>query len=136
MYGYNYEVFFGIDIFDSNNLNDIYQKIKLKYSHHEPSEVHLIRNTENEFWNKINYGLMYRGGDVAGLTLSSVQESELNIEQEMYKSFLRNFLAETVKIYSFPNKAYMPFMHLFWGFSFILVNDDLPSVFIYGGSID
>ena len=137
MYGHNYEVYFGIETFESNeNLDDCFRKIKNECASYRLDDPRIILSNEEEFWDKINYGFQYRGDDVAGLELTTEQEAELKIEQENYKDLLLQLMSNKTSFYVFHDNEYIPYWHLFWGYSFILFNDDLPSFFIYGGSSD
>ena len=137
MYGHNYEVYFGIEAFESNeDLDDFFRKIKVEYASHGLDYPRTILSNVEEFWDKINYGFQYRGDDAAGLKLTTKQEEELKIEQEKYNNLLLQLMSNKTTFYVFNDDKYIPHWHLFWGYSFVLINDDLPSFFIYGGSSD
>lgn len=137
MYGYNYEVSFGIDVLEScRTLENFFSQLKLAYKDLKPETTQLVPLTETAFWEEVDFGFAFHGDSAAGLTLSPEKEEALKREQTRYKSFVQHFLSDTTKIYSYPDEEGIPFYVVFWGYAFILLNDDRPSLFIYGAASD
>ena len=89
MYGYNYQVTFGIDIFDNcANLDDFKNNLKKKYPDSRPETTNLIFIDTADFWTEINFGLNYRGDSSAGLTLNEKENINLEKLQTLYKNFI------------------------------------------------
>ena len=137
MYGYNYEVSFGIDVFnDCKTLDDFYSQLKLTYKDTKPETSQSVPFNETDFWKEVDFGFSFRGDSGAGLTLSGEKEEALRREQTKFKAFVQRFLSGKTKIYSYPSEEGIPFYVVYWGYAFILLNDDKPSLFIYGAASD
>lgn len=54
-----------------------------------------------------------------GLTLSQLEEEELEKEQRKYKDFIKQFICSQTKFYSSPTCQ-----GVFWGYNFFLKNLD------------
>lgn len=71
MYVYNYQVKYGIDIFDNcTTLDSFNKKLKQAYNKSRPEEVKSIVVSNMDFWEEIDFGLSYRGDSAAGLKLN------------------------------------------------------------------
>lgn len=137
MHGYNYEVSLGVDLLEKcNTLEDFYSQLKLIHKDIKPEASQLATFNEADFWEEVNFGFTFRGDETAGLALSPEEEKALTREQAEYKSFIQKFLSDDTKIYSYPNEEGIPFYMVYWGYAFILLNDDRPSLFIYGAASD
>lgn len=137
MYGYNYAVSFGIDLFeDCKTLGDFYSQLILTHKDIKPETSQLVTFNEADFWEEVDFGFAFRGDKAAGLTLSPEKEKALREEQTRYKSFIQQFVSDKTKIYSYPGEEGIPFYVVYWGYAFILLNDDKPSLFIYGAASD
>ncbi|MCX6319533.1 MAG: hypothetical protein NTW29_19810 [Bacteroidetes bacterium] len=137
MYGYNYQISLEIDLIEKcNTLEDVYAELKTIYKDIRPGEYEQISYTEAAFWEEINSGLDFRGDPTAGLILSPEKEKRLKEEQVKYKSLIKQFITEKTKIYYYPGKTGIPFYVVYWGYAFILLNEGMPSLFIYGAASD
>lgn len=137
MYGYNYQVSLGIDIFeDCKTLDDFYRQVRLRYKDIKPENRQPVHLSETDFWEEIDYGFAFRGDGSAGLTLTLRKEEKLRLEKTKYKSFVQQFLSQRTKIYSYPDEEGIPFYVVYWGYAFILLNDDGPSLFLFGAASD
>lgn len=77
MYGYNFQVSLGVDIFNGETTNDFVQAIKTKYPKTNPGNDSLFVLNENELFDDIINKLSFRGDKAAGLTLSPKEELKL-----------------------------------------------------------
>ncbi len=137
MQGFNYEVTYGIDTFDScTTLDDFNRKLKEIHTDTRPNDVKPILFDNPSFWEEIDFGLTFRGDSAAGLSLSPEREKELLIEQTEYKEFIKHFISDKTKIYSYPDEQGIPGYIVYWGYSFILLNTDSQSLFVYGSASD
>jgi hypothetical protein len=137
MYGYNYEVTCGLDIFDNCGTIDAFQEqLNERYKKVKAEGFHPILFDEAEFWEEVNFGLNYRGDDAAGLKLTTAKEEKLLNEQERFKTFINNFIGGTTKIYSYPDELGIGGYEVYWGFTFLLLNVDKPSLLIYASASD
>jgi hypothetical protein len=137
MYGYNYCVTYGIDVFDScTTIKEFNIKLKQTYRDSRPSETKLTRVEIIDFWEEIDFGLTYRGDDTSGLKLSAEKEEQLLGEQSKYKTFIKDYITGSTKIYSYLNEGDIPGYVVWWGYAFVLLNDDRPTVFVYGSASD
>ena|SRR5687767_14570980 len=137
MYGFNYAVTFGIDIFENCSTLDKFQELlKSKYSKVNAGQYQPILYGQTEFWEDVNYGLTWRGEEGAWLKLSVKKESELLVEQSKLKDFLTQHLSDSTKIYSYPEELGMPGYDVYWGYTFLFLNEDKPSILFYGSASD
>lgn len=137
MYGHNYEVTFGLDIFDNCPTIATFQKqLKERYNKVKPENFQTISFDEADFWEEVNFGLTYRGDNGAGLNLNEEQEEKLLNEQAKFKTFINQFLSGTTKIYCYPEELGMGGYIVFWGFTLLLLNQDKPSLLIYASASD
>jgi len=137
MYGYNYQVTFGIDIFENcTNLDEFKINLKNRFPDSKPELANLILCDIADFWDEINFGLNYRGDSVAGLTLDEKKSEKLEILQLAYKDLLRQFINEKTKIYSYPDEEGIPGYPVYWDYRFVMKTDDDKCLFIYGSSSD
>ena len=137
MYGHNYQVTFGVDIFDNCiTTDDFKKKLKQTYPTSRPESIDLIQFNKTDFWEEIDYGMTYRGDNTAGLKLSSKKEEQLVTEQLSYKTFIDQFISDKTEIYSYPDEEGIPGYAVYWKFAFFVINVDRPSLFIYGSASD
>ena len=137
MYGHNYEVHYGVEIIDDcETVNEVCNKLCIKYADARFREVQPKLSNETSLWESINYGFAYRGDDAAGLELTGEKEKHLIIEKENYESFIRQYLTNTTQIFNYPEELGVPYVFVFWGYSFILFNPNEKFLFIYGISSD
>ena len=137
MYGHNYQVKFGLQIFENcYNLDDFKRKLKQVYKNSRPEEVKFIQLTEADLWEDIDFALNYRGDSSAGLSLSEGKEKLLKEEQEKYKAFIKQYINKETVIYSYPDEEGIPGYAVFWDFRFIVFTNDNKCLFIFGASSD
>lgn len=95
MYGYNYEVHFGIEALDNcATMNEVCKKLSIKYADTRFYDIQPKLTDKLTLWDSINYGFAYRGDHAAGLELTLDKEKYLLIEKGEYESFLRQFLTK------------------------------------------
>ena len=137
MYSHNYEAHFGIDILENcEAIDEIRRKLSLKYSDDRFDKLRPESANEIDLWSAIKYGFEYRGDNVAGLELSHKKEQELLVEQKKYEAFIQQYLTNSTIILKYPDEFGIPYLSVFWGYSFILFNRDGNSLFIYGLASD
>jgi hypothetical protein len=137
MYGHNYQVTFGLHIFENcYNLDDFKREVKQNYKDSRPEEVQPIPLTEADLWEDINFALNYRGDSGAGLSLSGGKEKMLKVEQDKYKTFIKQFINKEIGIYSYPDEEGIPAYSVFWDFRFIVFTNDNKCLFIFGAASD
>ncbi len=137
IYGYNYQVTYGIDDFDlCDTLDVLINKLKEMYSDSVPNETALILFSTKDFWEEVDFGLTYRGDHTSGLILTVEKESQLLIEQKKYKAFIETYVSGSTKIYNYSDSIGIPGYIVWWGYAFLLLNNDRPSLFIYASASD
>ena len=78
MYGYNYDVAFGLDIFDNcPTLHEFKKQLCKKYNNLKEENFQPVFLDEAEFWEEVNFGLSYRGDQAAGLKLTLEKQEKL-----------------------------------------------------------
>ncbi|GAA3965987.1 hypothetical protein [Hymenobacter antarcticus] len=137
MYGYNYEVHFEVQVLDNcETIDEVCRKLSVKYTDDRFCKVYPKLTNELHLWESISYGFAYRGDDAAGLKLTGEKEELLLIEEKKVELFIQQYLTNTTEIFNYPDESDMPYVFLFWGYSFILFNINGKSLFINGISID
>lgn len=137
MYGHNYQVTFGVNLFmDCYNFDNFRGKLKQLYKDSKPDKVQPIPLTEKEFWEDIDNAFRFRGDSIAGLTLSESKADILEKEQAKYKAFIKQFIDEESKIYSYPDEEVIPAYAVFWDFRFIVFAKENKCLFIFGAASD
>ncbi len=136
MYGYNYEVKFGIDFFDHcTNLEAFKAALKKAYPNSQPDEITLVPMSLDDFWEEINFGLDYRGDTWAGLSLNQEREEKLKQRQKEYKEYISSFINHNTTIYNYPDEKGIPGYPVFWDYRFVLLSEG-KCLFIYGSASD
>ncbi len=137
MYGYNYQVTFGIEIFENCiNLDQLKVSLKKRFPDSRPEIANLIRVDYTEFWNQVNFGLNYRGDSSAGLTLTEKKQEKLGKIQTAYTDLLGQFISENTIIYSYPDEEGIPGYPVYWDYRFVIQTDKGKFLFVYGSSSD
>ena len=137
MYGYNYQVTLGIDVFENcPNLDYFKNEFKKKYPLSKPETINLVPISIVDFWEEIDFGFNYRGDKSSGLTLDKKQQDQLEKLLASYKDFIHQYLNEKTKIYYYPDEEGIPGYPVFWDYSFVVQTDNNKFVFVYGSSSD
>ena len=137
MYGHNYEVHFGVEVIENcETVNEVCIKLCMKYADNRFREVQPKSTNETSLWESIRYGFAYRGDNTAGLELNNEREEFLLTESKKYELFLRQYITNTTEVLSYSEESNVPYMFVFWGYSFVLFNSNGKSLFIYGLSSD
>lgn len=137
MYGYNYEVHFGIELFDDcKTYQEFSVRLKSRFPTSRPEKIEPIIFDLKSFWEEINYGLQYRGDNSSGLILTNQKQVEVEAEQKVYTDFLREFISDNSQIFTYPDETGIPGYPVFWEYRFIVFNDRNQCLFIYGSSSD
>ena len=137
MYGYNYEVHFGVQVIDNcETIDEVCRKLSVEYTDDRFCKVYPKLTNELYLWESISYGFTYRGDDATGLELAGEKEELLLIEEKKVELFIQQYLTNATEIFNYPDESYIPYVFLFWGYSFILFNINGKSLFIYGISSD
>jgi hypothetical protein len=137
MYGHNYQVKFGVDLFqECPDLEEFKIRLKKKYPRTKPESVALITMTISDFWDEIDVGFTYRGDDAAGLNLSKKEEENLEILQKEYKDLTAKYIVDAKSILSYPDETGIPGYPVYWDYRFILQLRDDTFLFIYASASD
>lgn len=137
MYGYNYEVTLGIEIFDDCPAIDFFLlKLKLLFPDTKPGKTELILLEQEDFDEEINFGFAYRGDEHSGLELIDSQEKELLVLQQKYRELVGRYITAGTMIYSYTSEEGIPGYAVYWGYTFILLNKEGASLLVYGSASD
>lgn len=136
MYGYNYEVCVGIDIFKGSTSADFAEAIKKKYPQTNPHLYGLIPSDKDELFNDISDKLNYRGDSGAGLKLTIEKEATLKSIQDEYLSYINHFISESTQIYQYPDPEGIPGYPVFWEYRYVLFADNDKILLVYGSASD
>jgi hypothetical protein len=138
MYGFNYEVTLGIEIFDNCiTQQDINTAIKKVFPNSNPESITPIIVTVEDFWKEVNDTFDYRGDNYGvSLTLDDKQETELGAMQGEIINFINNYLGEEPTIYSLPFLEGVPGYPVFWEYRYAILDRSGTCLFFYGSSSD
>lgn len=137
MYGYNFEVCIGIDVFDGTTHTDFEKSIKEKYPNTNPSQYPLLPLSHEELVEDIKGKLDYRGdGFGSGLELTKKKEIELKDLQANYIGYLKGFINERTKSFSYTYPDGIPGYPVYWDYCYVLFADDNKIVLVYGSASD
>jgi len=137
MYGHNFEVTFGIEIFDEcNNYVDLISKFKTRFPEALPEFQSPIPCDLDSLIEDIVSCFDYRGDNAAGLILTEEASQQIKIEQSKYLDFIRAFSAGAVTAFSYPDQTGIPGYPVWWDFRFILFNEKMQCLFTYGAASD
>lgn len=137
MYGYNFEVAFGIETFsECNDYDQFVRNFQALFPKATPQKVIPISFTEQEFWEDLNYCLKYRGDSVAGLELNTVDGEAVDFLQLQYKNFIKTYLTQGSQIFAYPDQVGIPGYPVFWDYRYIIFKGDGKALFTYGSSSD
>jgi hypothetical protein len=137
MYGYNYEVSYGMDIFENcATVEEFKMNLKKTYPGSKPNEISLIPITVNDFWEEINFGLSYRGDTWAGLRLDEKGQGTFEKLEKDYKDFICEHIDNTTQFYSYPDTSGIPGYPVFWDYRFVLESSKRKFLFIYASASD
>jgi len=136
MYGHNFQVTLGIDIFNGVTEPDFQKAIKEKYPETHPDLHPLVAVEKQGLIENIKECLNYRGDSAAGLILKKEEEVELNALQEQYINYLEGFMEVQAKCFYYPDTDGLPGYPVFWDYCYVLFADHARIVLIYGSSSD
>jgi len=137
MYGYNFEVKLGIEIFE--NCNSIVNfKIKLREAFPEtrPDEATLIEVDRASFWQNINECLAYRGDKSEDYYLGDENKLRIELEQKKYTDFLKDFLSHSSKIFEYSDERGIPGYPVWWEYRYFIFGENDICIFTYGAASD
>ena len=131
MYGGNYEVGFGIYLYDNCfTIADFKIKVEADYKDTIIENSAPILYNMSDFWEDVNYGLTFRGDDNVGLVLTKIDEEKILEQQEIYKGFIKEFITNGTKVFCIPTRQ-----GVFWNYAFLLISED-KCLFTYGFADD
>jgi hypothetical protein len=138
MYGFNYEVTLGIEVFENcYSLQDVNNAIKTTFPSSNPEAITPVRISTEDFWDDVNDKFNYRGHNFGvSLELDEKQERELKEKQNQIGSFVSQYIKEGTEIYSYPFLEGIPGYPVFWEYTFVVLNTEGACVFFYGSSSD
>jgi hypothetical protein len=137
MYGHNFEVTFGIEIFEAcDNYIKFMDRLKKRLPEALPENQTLIPHDFDSVIAAIQVCFDYRGDVGAGLVLTERRNQQVLIEQQKYLAFVSAFSAGAVNAFSYPDETGIPGYPVWWDFRFILFNEKKQCLFIYGAASD
>jgi hypothetical protein len=136
MYGHNYKVCIGIDVFKGNSETEFRNQIKLKYPKTNPENCPLTKIEIEYFWQDIKDKHDYRGDDGAGLKLSIEKEKNLKLKLEEYYNYIEQHFDENTKYFYYNDPDGIPGYPVFWEYRYVAMNKENKIIFIYGSSSD
>jgi hypothetical protein len=137
MYGHNYEVIYGMDIFDNcSTIDEFNRHLKTAYPNSKPENATLIPITVDDFWEEINFGLTYRGDNNAGLELNEKEQDKFDELQKKYKDFICKHIDDKSQFYSYPDETGIPGYPVFWDYRFAIQSSASKFLFIYASASD
>lgn len=136
MYGHNFQVCLGVDIFNGAATNEFVQAVKKKYPKTNPDQYSLSALNKDELFDDITDKLSFRGDKGAGLTLTQEKELKLKTFQQVYIDYIRQFINEGTSCFEYPFLDGLPGYSVFWDYCYVLFTGDHKIVFVYGSSSD
>lgn len=136
MYGKNFEVCIGIDVFHGTTMTDFERCIKEKYPGTNPNLYPLVPLDKTELVDDIKDKLNFRGDDAAGLTLTEEKELQLKTLQQKYVDYIEQFLNDKTKCFYYSDTDGIPGYPVFWDYRYVVFTDKDKIIFIYGSSSD
>lgn len=138
MYGINYEVTLGIEMFKyCFSLLEVNSAIKSTFPNSSPEEVMPIDLSVEDFWQEVDQSFDYRSDDIGvSLNLSDKQERILKSKQQEIKEFIKQYIKAVMQLYSYPYLEGIPGYPVFWDYTFVLLDCDGDCLLFYGSSSD
>ena len=138
MYGVNYEVTLGLEIFQQcYTVPDINAAINERFHQANPASTTTSAISEADFWNDLNEKLDHRGhGNGSYLSLTPERESQLRSKQDEIRKFLAGYIKPDTLIYSYPFLEGIPGYPVFWEYCFVILNTEGQSILFYGSASD
>jgi hypothetical protein len=137
MYGYNFEVTFGIEVFENcSSYDDFAKQLKTVFPGTRPREILPLVVSKEEVWQDLLECLEYRGDNSAILILDEFQANAVKDEQAKYMRFIERFLSQATQIYSYPDSEGIPGYPVWWDYRYIIFSIDGQALFIHGACSD
>ncbi len=136
MYGFNFEVCLGVDLFEGCTIEDFKTALKKKYPSVDLNYIqHLVPIDKEELIADIKDKLNYRGDSHAGLSLSKEKETSLLELQASLITYINRFL-DGSKSYSCPfDESAIPGYPVFWNYCYAVFSNN-SIMFTYGSASD
>ena len=124
MYGFNYEVTLGIEVFENcHSLQEVNNAIKTTFPKSKPEEITPVQISVEGLWEDVDDVFNYRGDDFGvSLKLDEKQEKELKEKLTQIKSFVAKLIKEDTEIYNYHYLDGIPGYPVFWEFSYVILN--------------
>ena len=137
MYGYNFEVCFGIELFDDCTSYESFKtKLKKTFPDSTPENVIAVEVDSLSFWEEINHCLNHRGDRSEGYWLDNNNQEQIESEQKKYTDYLATFVSDNAKIFAYPDEKGIPGYSVYWDYRFIIFGEKGSCLFIYGSASD
>lgn len=136
MYGHNFEVCIGIDIFNGRTTTDFQKALKAKYPHTNPNLHPLLPVDKDGLLADIVNKFDFRGDRGAGLTLTEEKEIKLKALQQRYLDYIGQFVNEQTKYFFYSDSDGIPGYPVFWDYRYVLFAENNKIVLVYGSSSD
>jgi hypothetical protein len=136
MYGHNYEVYFGIDIFEGESVDDFERCLKKRHPNVSIDSIEPVIIIVEDLIMDVRKKFDYRGDFASGLELTSENEGKLRNLQEKYFEYISGFFHNEMKCYSYQYLEGIPGDYAFWDFRYVLYLNNNRILFLYGTASD
>ncbi|HYH15366.1 MAG TPA: hypothetical protein VD794_09100 [Flavisolibacter sp.] len=138
MYGLNYEVTLGLEVFDNcTTLDEAAIAIKNSFPSSNINTITPVLVSIEDFWAELTEMFDYRGDDIGvSLKLNERQEIELKAKQNDIKAFVSQYLQKVALIYSYSFLEGISGYPVFWEFAYVIIDGNGSCVFFYGSASD
>jgi hypothetical protein len=122
MYGRNFEVHIGTDLFEGNSEEDFFLSVKRTYPEIKTEYMlPLVETNAEAMLIDIRDKFSYRGDEHAGLRLSEEKQAELQRLQSAYIDFLKQQLNSNSKCFKCCYEEFgLPGDPVFWEYCYVL----------------
>ena len=137
LYGYNYQVTFGIETFGNcHTIKDFKIRLKEKFPDTKPESVIPIPTSIEALLAEIDFALEYREDNAAGVKLTASEIEEFTSLKEGFLAFLHARISPESVILSYPDEKGIPGYPVFWDYRFIILSPNTDALFVFGSSSD
>jgi hypothetical protein len=137
MYGHNYEIVLGIEVFDNcASYVAFAERLKILFPDATPEDHNPVSCDLENVVVAISAGLDYCGDTGAGPALNETLIEEVKEYKANYLGFIHNFAAGVSTAFSYPDETGIPGYPVWWDYRFIIINDKKECLFTYGAASD
>ena len=137
LYGYNYEVLFGVESFNNcEDLDNFKLRLKKRFPNSMAESIVPVPVSVEDFWREIEFALGYRGDSTAGVQIDEEKFGQFLMLKAYFSNFLRESIKPNSEIYSYPDVEGIPGYPVWWDFRFIILSNGFNAIFVYGSASD